>query len=131
MKPYSRTIDGEVVQLPRLTPTQIIALLEEAHEARRAALIDDLEAAGVEPPQRLEQLQQARADAQSVMALMRLPFEVRWAIRMIEVSAGGRPDWIDKVEPEELTRAALWLLGQDFDYLSGSDGEEEERAEGN
>ena len=46
MKPYTRTIDGEAIQVSRLTPSQIIALLEEAHEARRAALVEDLEAAG-------------------------------------------------------------------------------------
>ena len=61
------------------------------------------------------------------MALMRLPFEVRWAIRMIEVAAGERPGWVEKVEPEELTRCGLWLLGQDLDALKG-DGEG--RAEG-
>jgi hypothetical protein len=127
MKPYTRTIDGKAIQVARLTPSQIIALLEEAHEARRAALVEDLEAAGVDASDRLEELQRLRDGSQSVMALMRLPFEVRWAIRMIEVAAGERPAWIEKVEPEELTRCGLWLLGQDLDALKG-DGEG--RAEG-
>jgi len=114
--------DGRV-SIPRLTVNQIIELQAIHWKDERAALVEDMEEAGVESSERLDRLREARQASESVMSLMRLPFSIRWCRVIIGLAVEGGERLVESMNPEEGTRAALWCLGYDLDDLQPDDGE--------
>tara|TARA_R100001510_G_scaffold57512_2_gene65902 strand:+ start:3233 stop:3628 length:396 start_codon:yes stop_codon:yes gene_type:complete len=120
--------DGQV-SIPRLTVNQIIELQAMHWKAERTALVEDMEEAGVESSERLDRLREARQASESVMALMRLPFSIRWCRSIVGLAIAGGETLVESMNPEEASRAALWCLGYDLDDLKPNT-EEKGGAEG-
>jgi len=118
------------VSIPRLTVNQIIELQAIHWKSERASLVADMEEAGIEPSERLERLREARQAAESIMALMRLPFSIRWCRTIVGLAIEGGEALVESMNPEEASRAALWSLGYDLDDLTPKTGSDR-GAEGN
>ena len=120
---------GGTVNVGRMTAQQMIQVQDEYEAAQRSRLIDDMEAAGLDPTEKMERLREDRAASGNIVVLIRSAFDIRWAIRILEVSMGERHPFIDELGPEQVTRAALWSLGSNYDKLVEEDTGE--MAEGN
>jgi hypothetical protein len=123
VKPYIFDGPDGQVSIPRLTVNQIIELQAIHWKAERAALVEDMDQAGVESSERLDRLREARQASESVMALMRLPFSIRWCRVIVGLAVEGGEGLVESMNPEEASRAALWCLGYDLDDLTPQDDE--------
>ena len=108
---------GGSINVGRMTAQQMIQVQDEFEAAQRSLLIDDMDAAGLDPSERMERLRADREASGNVVALIRSAFDIRWAIRILEVTMGERHAFVDELGPEEITRAALWSLGSNYDKL--------------
>lgn len=117
MTPYIYDGPDGQVSIPRLTVNQIIELQAIHWKAERDALVEDMDQAGIESSERLERLREARQASESVMALMRLPFSIRWCRTIIGIAVVGGEELVESMNPEEASRASLWCLGYDLDEL--------------
>ena len=120
---------GGTVNVGRMTAQQMIQVQDEYEAAQRSRLIDDMDQAGLDPSERMKRLREDRAASGNIVVLIRSAFDIRWAIRILEVAMGERHPFIDELGPEQVTRAALWSLGSNYDKLVEEDTGE--MAEGN
>ena len=120
---------GGTVNVGRMTAQQMIQVQDEYEAAQRSRLIEDMDAAGLDPSDRMERLRRDREASGNIVALIRAAFDIRWSIRILEVAMGERHPFIDELGPEEVTRAALWSLGSNYDQLVEEDAAE--TSEGN
>ena len=120
---------GGTVNVGRMTAQQMIQIQDEFEAASRSRLIDDMDAAGLDPSERMERLRADREASGNIVVLIRAAFDIRWAIRILEVSMGERHPFIDELGPEQVTRAALWSLGSNYDQMVEEDAAE--NTEGN
>tara|TARA_R100001086_G_scaffold169725_5_gene92516 strand:+ start:2852 stop:3241 length:390 start_codon:yes stop_codon:yes gene_type:complete len=120
---------GGTVNVGRMTAQQMIQIQDEFEAASRSRLIDDMDAAGLDPSERMERLRADREASGNIVVLIRAAFDIRWAIRILEVSMGERHPFIDELGPEQVTRAALWSLGSNYDQMVEEDAAE--NSEGN
>ena len=116
MKPYIHEGPDGPVTIPRLTVNQIIELQALHWSDEKAALVDDMDSAGVEASDRLERLREARRASESVVALMRLPFSIKWCRVILEMTVPGQAV-VESMTPEDASRAAMWCLGYDLDEI--------------
>ena len=131
MTPYIYDGPDGQVSIPRLTVNQIIELQAIHWKAERDALVEDMDQAGIESSERLERLREARQASESVMALMRLPFSIRWCRTIVGLAIDGGESLVESMNPEEASRSALWCLGYDLDDLkpkTAADGRAEGKA---
>jgi hypothetical protein len=116
MKPYILNLDGKQIAIPRLTVHQIIEIQAKYAEARRLDLLDDLMQAEVEPSERLARLREEREASESIQSLIRLPFSFEWASLIVSTASA---DWElpSRMDPEQVTEAAMWCIGYDLNEL--------------
>ena len=121
MNPIPITIGGETTLVPRLRIQQIIDLSTRRFERDRLDLVADLNDAGVDAEQRLDQLREHRKECGLSSVIVRSAFSVEGAIEIVTDAMGGElPQQFASISPDEISRLALGCIGVEL----------EEKAEG-
>ena len=128
MEPIPVSVGDTTTLVPRLTVQQVIELGVLRDEEVRRALIEDADAAGLEPTDKMELLRKHRDQRGLSSAIVKSAFSVDGAYRIVKRAMGGTwPSAFESMDPSDLSTLALGCLGIDLDeFVSG-----ESRAEGN
>lgn len=130
MQPIPVTVAGETFLIPTLRVQQVIDVSTLRHDRERRDLIADLEAAGIEPQERLRLLQDQRKERGLSSVIVRSAFTVDGAWAIVHAALDGEiPEVLRSIDPTTLTKTALGCLGMDLDDLVG-DSDEDGSAEG-
>jgi hypothetical protein len=116
MNPIPITIGGETTLVPRLRIQQIIDLSTRRFERDRLDLVADLNDAGVDAEQRLDQLREHRKECGLSSVIVRSAFSVEGAIAIVTDAMGGElPQQFASISPDEMSRLALGCIGVELE----------------
>ena len=116
MNPIPITIGGETTLVPRLRIQQIIDLSTRRFEKDRLDLVSDLNDAGVDAVERLDQLREHRKECGLSSVIVRSAFSVEGAISIVSAAMGGElPEQFASISPDEMSRLALGCIGVELE----------------
>lgn len=103
------------VRVPLITVRDMMQVCDQAFEEERAALIADLDAAGVDPSVRLERLREHSQRRGTVSLLLLATFRISTAGQILRVALerAGKPadEIVGDMTPEQMVEAAQMLCG--------------------
>lgn len=103
------------VRVPLITVRDMMKVCDMAFEEERAALVADLDAAGVEPATRLERLREHSQRRGTVSLLLLATFRIATASEIVRTAMGRAGIDIDAtiadMTPEDIVQVAQMLCG--------------------
>lgn len=120
MQPIPVSLGDETLLIPRLRVQELIDLSTLRHDRERRELLQDLEAAGIEPEAKLEALREHRKSRGLSSVIVRAAFTVEGAWSILRVALADEiPEELKSLDPTTLSRTALACIGIDLDELAG------------